>query len=140
LDFEVAVVGGGGEEEADILITVEKRRPERNLLGFESFGEENLVGAISYFDKAGSGYITIDELQQACTEFGLCDTPLDDMIKEIDLDNDGKIDFSEFTAMMKKGDGVGRSRTMRNNLNFNIAEAFGVEDTSSTAKSDDSPK
>jgi len=38
----VAVVGGGGEEEADILITVEKRRPERNLLGFESFGEENL--------------------------------------------------------------------------------------------------
>jgi hypothetical protein len=42
LDFEVAVVGGGGEEEADILITVEKRRPERNLLGFESFGEENL--------------------------------------------------------------------------------------------------
>lgn len=102
--------------------------------------EENLVVAFSYFDKDGSGYITIDELQQACTEFGLCDTPLDDMIKEIDLDNDGKIDFSEFTAMMKKGDGVGRSRTMRNNLNFNIAEAFGVEDTSSTAKSDDSPK
>lgn len=49
--------------------------------------EENLVVAFSYFDKDGSGYITIDELQQACTEFGLCDTPLDDMIKEIDLDN-----------------------------------------------------
>lgn len=41
--------------------------------------------------------------------------------------------------MMKKGDGVGRSRTMRNNLNFNIADAFGVEDTSTTAQSDDSP-
>lgn len=49
--------------------------------------EENLVAAFSYFDKDGSGYITIDELQSACTEFGLCDTPLDDMIKEIDLDN-----------------------------------------------------
>ncbi|AAF79386.1 F15O4.8 [Arabidopsis thaliana] len=89
--------------------------------------EENLVAAFSYFDKDGSGYITIDELQSACTEFGLCDTPLDDMIKEIDLDNDGKIDFSEFTAMMRKGDGVGRSRTMMKNLNFNIADAFGVD-------------
>ncbi|CAF2098632.1 hypothetical protein BRARA_E01819 [Brassica rapa] len=98
--------------------------------------EENLVAAFSYFDKDGSGYITIDELQSACTEFGLCDTPLDDMIKEIDLDNDGKIDFSEFTAMMKKGDGVGRSRTMMKNLNFNIADAFGV-DEQSAQKSDD---
>ncbi|CAH2070697.1 unnamed protein product [Thlaspi arvense] len=101
--------------------------------------EENLVVAFSYFDKDGSGYITIDELQQACTEFGLCDTPLDDMIKEIDLDNDGRIDFSEFTAMMKKGDGVGRSRTMMKNLNFNIADAFGVEESSSTAQPDDTP-
>ena len=49
--------------------------------------EDHLFAAFSYFDKDGSGYITIDELQSACTEFGLCDTPLDDMIKEIDLDN-----------------------------------------------------
>ncbi|KAK6923652.1 Protein kinase domain [Dillenia turbinata] len=33
--------------------------------------EENLVSAFSFFDKDGSGYITIDELQQACREFGL---------------------------------------------------------------------
>lgn len=36
------MAGGGGEEVADILITVEKRRPERYLLGFESFGDVNL--------------------------------------------------------------------------------------------------
>lgn len=36
------MAGGGGEEVADILITVEKRRPERYLLGLESFGEVNL--------------------------------------------------------------------------------------------------
>ncbi|KAF2283435.1 hypothetical protein GH714_005213 [Hevea brasiliensis] len=33
--------------------------------------EENLVSAFAFFDKDGSGYITIDELQQACKEFGL---------------------------------------------------------------------
>lgn len=50
--------------------------------------EENLLAAFSFFDKDGSGYITIDELQQACSEFGLGDDAhLDDMIKEIDQDN-----------------------------------------------------
>ncbi|XP_054812409.1 calcium-dependent protein kinase 11 [Prosopis cineraria] len=89
--------------------------------------EENLVAAFSYFDKDGSGYITIDELQQACKDFGLGDVHLDDTIKEIDLDNDGRIDFGEFSAMMKQGDGgIGRSRTMKGNLNFNMADAFGV--------------
>jgi len=41
---------------------------------------------------------------------------------------DGRIDYGEFAAMMRKGDGgVGRTRTMRNNLNFNLADAFGVD-------------
>ncbi|XP_022926208.1 calcium-dependent protein kinase 11-like [Cucurbita moschata] len=94
--------------------------------------EDNLVAAFSYFDKDGSGYITIDELQHSCKEFGLGDVHLDEIIKEIDQDNDGRIDYEEFAAMMKKGDGggVGRSRTMRNNLNFNLADAFGIKDKS----------
>ncbi|KAI3431898.1 uncharacterized protein J3R85_007767 [Psidium guajava] len=94
--------------------------------------EENLVAAFSYFDKDGSGYITTDELQQACKEFGLGDVHLDDIIKEIDQDNDGRIDYGEFTAMMRQGEGdggMGRSRTMRGNLNFNLADAFGVKDS-----------
>ncbi|KAG6751104.1 hypothetical protein POTOM_045622 [Populus tomentosa] len=42
---------------------------------------------------------------------------------------DGRIDYGEFAAMMRKGEGgVGRTRTMRNNLNFNLADAFGVDD------------
>ncbi|KAI9098498.1 hypothetical protein K1719_025123 [Acacia pycnantha] len=86
--------------------------------------EENLVTAFSYFDKDGSGYITIDELQQACKEFGLGDVN-PDVMSEIDLDNDGRIDYGEFVAMMKQGEGgAGRSRTTRANLNFNIADAF----------------
>ncbi|GAB2291187.1 Calcium-dependent protein kinase 4 [Dionaea muscipula] len=99
--------------------------------------EENLVAAFSYFDKDGSGYITLDELQQACKDFGLGDVHLlDDMIKEIDLDNDGRIDFGEFAAMMKKGDaGVG-GRTMRGNLNFNLADALGVNNNAAASCSD----
>lgn len=91
--------------------------------------EENLIAAFSFFDKDGSGYITIDELQQSCREFGLGDAHLDEMIREIDQDNDGRIDYGEFTAMMRKGDGGIGSRTMRNNLNFNLADAFGINDT-----------
>ncbi|XP_022774798.1 calcium-dependent protein kinase SK5-like isoform X1 [Durio zibethinus] len=86
--------------------------------------EENLVSAFSFFDKDGSGYITIDELQQACKEFGLSDVHLDEMIKEIDQDNDGQIDYGEFAAMMRKGNGgIGR-RTMRRTIN--LGDAFGV--------------
>jgi len=46
---------------------------------------------------------------------------------------DGRIDYGEFVAMMKKGDDdtVGRSRTKKGNINFNIADAFGVKDESS---------
>ncbi|KAM1274652.1 hypothetical protein ACFX2I_024499 [Malus domestica] len=46
--------------------------------------EENLLSAFSFFDKDGSGFITIDELSQACREFGLGELHLEDMIKEID--------------------------------------------------------
>lgn len=49
--------------------------------------EENLLTAFSYFDKDASGYITIDEISQACKDFGLDDIHIDEMIKEIDQDN-----------------------------------------------------
>jgi calcium-dependent protein kinase len=51
--------------------------------------EDHLFAAFQYFDKDGSGYITPDELQLACEEFGLGDDSinLDDMIREVDQDN-----------------------------------------------------
>ncbi|CAM8969657.1 unnamed protein product [Rhodiola kirilowii] len=64
--------------------------------------EDHLFAAFSYFDKDGSGYITPDELQLACEEFGL-DFQLEEMIEEVDQDNDGRIDYNEFVAMMQKG-------------------------------------
>jgi Ca2+-binding EF-hand superfamily protein len=49
--------------------------------------EDKLFAAFSYFDKDGSGYITQDELQKACDEFGIGDTRLEDIIGDIDQDN-----------------------------------------------------
>ncbi|KAL6492820.1 hypothetical protein OROGR_032579 [Orobanche gracilis] len=94
--------------------------------------EENLLAAFSFFDKDGSGYITIDELQQACKDFGLGDVKLDEIIKEIDIDNDGRIDYGEFATMMRKGNpGVGSRTTLRGNLIFNLADALQGKTTSS---------
>eukprot|EP00268_Persea_americana_P044530 TRINITY_DN449_c0_g1_i6.p1 TRINITY_DN449_c0_g1~~TRINITY_DN449_c0_g1_i6.p1 ORF type:complete len:561 (-),score=125.92 TRINITY_DN449_c0_g1_i6:451-2133(-) len=88
--------------------------------------EEHLVAAFKYFDKDGSGYITVDELQQACKEHNMTDVLLDDIIKEVDQDNDGRIDYGEFVAMMQKGNfGIGR-RTMRNSLNISMRDAPGA--------------
>lgn len=49
--------------------------------------EDYLFAAFSYFDKDGSGYITADELQKACEEFGIEDVHLEEMIQEADQDN-----------------------------------------------------
>ena len=49
--------------------------------------EDNLVTAFSYFDKDGSGYITQDELQKVCKEFGMEDVHLEEMIQEADQNN-----------------------------------------------------
>ncbi|XP_071721121.1 calcium-dependent protein kinase 20-like [Rutidosis leptorrhynchoides] len=74
--------------------------------------EDHMYAAFSYFDKDGSGYITADELQQAFEKFGLGDIHLDDVMSDIDKDNDGRIDYSEFVAMMKEGD-FGKNFSLR---------------------------
>lgn len=57
--------------------------------------EEHLVAAFQYFDKDGSGYITVDELQQACAEHNMTDVLLEDIIREVDQDN-----VSHLTVML----------------------------------------
>jgi calcium-dependent protein kinase len=49
--------------------------------------EEHLVAAFRYYNKDGSGYITVDELQQACTEHNMTDVFLEDISREVDQDN-----------------------------------------------------
>ncbi|XP_059668986.1 calcium-dependent protein kinase 17 [Cornus florida] len=66
--------------------------------------EEHLYTAFQYFDKDNSGYITIEELEQALKEFGMNDErDIKEIISEVDSDNDGRVDYDEFVAMMRKG-------------------------------------
>lgn len=63
--------------------------------------EDHMYAAFSYFDQDGSGYITQEELQQACEKFGLTNIPMEELMSEVDQDNDGRIDYNEFVAMMQ---------------------------------------
>ncbi|KAK3139796.1 hypothetical protein QOZ80_5AG0390430 [Eleusine coracana subsp. coracana] len=86
--------------------------------------EDHLFAAFQYFDKDGSGYITADELQQACDEFGIEDVRLEDMIGEVDQDNDGRIDYNEFVAMMQKSTSGFGKKGHRNNLSIGLIDAL----------------
>ncbi|XP_058089340.1 calcium-dependent protein kinase 2-like [Magnolia sinica] len=66
--------------------------------------EEHLYTAFQYFDKDNSGYITTEELEQALKEYGMHDgRDIKEIISEVDADNDGRINYDEFCAMMRKG-------------------------------------
>ncbi|XP_022769240.1 calcium-dependent protein kinase 29 isoform X1 [Durio zibethinus] len=75
--------------------------------------EENIKQAFKFFDKDSSGFITRDELRQAMTEYGMGDeATIDEVIEDVDTDGDGRINYEEFVAMMKRGtqDGDGKDR------------------------------
>uniref|UniRef100_A0A0E0GUP4 non-specific serine/threonine protein kinase n=1 Tax=Oryza nivara TaxID=4536 RepID=A0A0E0GUP4_ORYNI len=86
--------------------------------------EDKLFAAFSYFDKDGSGYITQDELQKACEEFGIGDTRIEDIIGDIDQDNDGRIDYNEFVEMMQKGNNAMGKMGQHSTGNFGLGEAL----------------
>ncbi|CAL5093592.1 unnamed protein product [Urochloa decumbens] len=86
--------------------------------------EDHLFAAFQYFDKDGSGYITSDELQQACDEFGIEDVRLEDMIGEVDQDNDGRIDYNEFVAMMQKSTAGFGKKGHQYNLSIGFRDAL----------------
>eukprot|EP00271_Cylindrocystis_brebissonii_P017023 TRINITY_DN424_c0_g1_i3.p1 TRINITY_DN424_c0_g1~~TRINITY_DN424_c0_g1_i3.p1 ORF type:complete len:505 (+),score=107.43 TRINITY_DN424_c0_g1_i3:264-1778(+) len=71
--------------------------------------EESLFLAFSHFDKDQSGFISVDELQQACREFNIDESSIVDTMRDVDTNHDGIIDYNEFVAMMRAGNGgVGR--------------------------------
>ncbi|GMJ00868.1 calcium-dependent protein kinase 17 [Hibiscus trionum] len=66
--------------------------------------EDHLDRAFEHFDKDNSGYITTEELEHVLREHGMHDgQDIKEIISEVDSDNDGRINYDEFVAMMRKG-------------------------------------
>ncbi|KAI3988291.1 hypothetical protein MKX01_012080 [Papaver californicum] len=66
--------------------------------------DDHLYKAFQHFDADNSGYITRDELEKAMKDYGMGDEEsIREIISEVDSDNDGKINYEEFCAMMRGG-------------------------------------
>ncbi|WOK99363.1 calcium-dependent protein kinase 1-like [Canna indica] len=64
--------------------------------------EDHLYKAFEYFDKDKSGYITIEELEQALKKYNMGDEKtIKEIIAEVDTDKDGRINYEEFVTMMR---------------------------------------
>merc|ERR1711935_261928 len=66
-----------------------------------SSSEIELRESFKVFDKDGNGYISKSELKTVMTNLGqtLTDDEIEDMIKEADLDGDGRVNYEEFVRM-----------------------------------------
>ena len=73
----------------------------------EYFIKENILRfAFRYFDKDNSGEIEFKEIKdlfsKSIEDRSKLNETLEDIIKEVDINNDGKINFKEFCIIMKK--------------------------------------
>ncbi|KAK8619867.1 hypothetical protein V6N13_066367 [Hibiscus sabdariffa] len=106
--MEAADADGNGtiDYEEFITATMHMNRMDR---------EEHLYHAFQHFDKDNSGYITIEELEQALREYGIIDRKkIKEILSEVDSDNDGRINYDEFVAMMRKENPESNLKKRRN--------------------------
>ncbi|XP_043704835.1 calcium-dependent protein kinase 10-like isoform X2 [Telopea speciosissima] len=96
--MEVADVDGNGTLDYGEFVTV-----TIHLQKMEN--DEHFRRAFMFFDRDGSGYIEMDELRETLTDDSgkFDDEVLNDIIREVDTDKDGRISYEEFVAMMKTG-------------------------------------
>ncbi|KAL7643168.1 UNVERIFIED_CONTAM: hypothetical protein RMT77_006458 [Armadillidium vulgare] len=64
--------------------------------------EKELRDAFRIFDKHGRGYISASDLRAVlrCLGEDLSEEEIEDMIREVDIDGDGRIDFNEFVKAL----------------------------------------
>ena len=79
----------------------------RAAVSKDYFVKDNVLRfAFRYFDKDNSGEITFDEIEelfiQSIPDKNKVHETLQGIIKEVDLDNDNRINFEEFSVVMKK--------------------------------------
>uniref|UniRef100_A0A1I8G524 Calmodulin n=1 Tax=Macrostomum lignano TaxID=282301 RepID=A0A1I8G524_9PLAT len=75
--------------------------PTRGVGGDDS--EDELLAAFRVFDKDANGYISAAELKEVLSALGHAEVSLTDaqeMLREVDTNGDGLIDFPEFVSML----------------------------------------
>ncbi|KAL6205124.1 hypothetical protein ACLB2K_022388 [Fragaria x ananassa] len=108
--MEAADADGNGTIDYDefITATMHLNRMDR---------EEHLYTAFQHFDKDSSGFITTEELESALREYGMHDgRDIREIIAEVDADNDGRINYDEFVAMMRKGNQEANPKKRRDDV------------------------
>ena len=60
------------------------------------------MDAFRVFDQNGDGFISKTELRRVMSKIGqkVTDEEIDDMIKSVDMNDDGKVNYEEFTQLM----------------------------------------
>ncbi|CAJ1964547.1 unnamed protein product [Sphenostylis stenocarpa] len=108
--MEAADADGNGTIDYDEFITATMQMNRMNR-------EEHLYTAFQYFDKDNSGFITTEELEQALHEFNMHDgRDIKEILQEVDGDNDGRINYDEFVAMMRKGSTEAATKKRRDSM------------------------
>jgi Ca2+-binding EF-hand superfamily protein len=117
-------------EEADVDLsgTIDFEELKAVMVSEQGDRQSYLKLAFSVFDENGSGHITACEMRSVMSEFGLTDEELDEMVKEVDRDGDGSIDFQEFCKLMPD-----ESETTANSNSTAAATNSTVAVTKSTA-------
>ncbi|XP_059084241.1 neo-calmodulin-like [Tigriopus californicus] len=123
--------GGGTKDEESVSVPDEPLLTEEDHKELLSLLKQNISmdfilemkEAFQLFDKNGDGYISAKELGVLMRTLGR--NPTEDEImnimNEIDIDHNGKLDFSEFTMMM-------RDKLANEDMELEIKQAFRVFD------------
>lgn len=102
---ELKAVIAGVDSDGDGAINFEEFMGAMEKVKSPSRGNEQELRAVfSVFDQNGDGHITIEELKQAMTQLGekLSQEELDAMIREADVDQDGKVNYEEFVRILSE--------------------------------------
>ncbi|XP_010422291.1 PREDICTED: calcium-dependent protein kinase 31-like [Camelina sativa] len=93
--MKAADVDGNGTIDIDEFISATMHR-------YKLDRDDHLYKLFQHFDKDSDGHITKEELEMAMKEYGVKDEgSIKEIINEVDIDNDGRINFDEFRTMMR---------------------------------------
>lgn len=92
---EVDTNGNGTIEFLEFIAMMERKVKDPD-------SEAEIREAFKVFDKDGKGFITAVDLRHVMTNLGekMTDEEVNEMIREVDVDRDGQINYEEFVVMM----------------------------------------